>query len=492
MIVTDKNQLETLGGSAVDLTVSNGIVYIAVRSLTAHPITYEESQGLVVVDATSPFNPTLLTRYKTRASITGVRVDPENPSRAYLFDQGEGLIILDVTNPANPVRVGNFHSPASMSDMVRDGDLMYVSDRWNGFSVLDVADPTHPTLVGVYQTREESIAGGNWGIDYHNGMVYLSTGYGGFEIVDASDPANPVFAGTLAGGWPQGVQAGDLKFNPALGDILHVVHDPGAWLRNFNVDDPGNVTDVGSEFLDGGQPFMRDIELTDDGATAHVTRGAQVGAVDVSVANSPELLSMYFPPGQVSTMADIALYEDGQGGIVRYFGGSPGGGFQTFAQDVTDPANPLEAVKFVENSAIAIGTGAGRLFSVGGLGDVRAWSIADNRFAPVLLAASPSVVAGHAGAGNGVGILVEDELVFLSDSWDANEPPSQLLTTGFVVLQMICPNDFNGDGALNILDFVAYQNAFVAQDEDADINGDGMLNILDFVAFQGIFQTGCP
>jgi len=55
-----------------------------------------------------------------------------------------------------------------------------------------------------------------------------------------------------------------------------------------------------------------------------------------------------------------------------------------------------------------------------------------------------------------------------------------------------CPADFNGDGALNILDFVDFQDAFTAQDPSADCNGDGALNILDFVCFQGLFQAGCP
>jgi hypothetical protein len=456
-----------------------------------NPDYHDESQGLVIVDATDRANITPLTKYKTRASVTGVRIDPEDPVRVYLFDQGEGLIILDVSDPTNPIQLGNFHSPGSMPDMVRDGDLMYVSDRWNGFSVLDVSDPTSPALVGIYQTREESIAGGNWGIDHHDGMVYLSTGYAGFEIVDVSDPANPVFAGTLAGGWPLGARAGDLKFNPALGDILHVVLDPGAWLRNFDVGDPGNVIEVGSAFLDGGQPFMRDIELTDDGATVHVTRGAEVGAVDVSVANNPELLSMYFPPGQVSTRADIAMHDDGQGGVVRYISGASQTPPAFFVQDVSDPANPGDPVVFDENSGggMAIGIGAGRIFHVRGNGSVRAWGIAD-RLDPALLANSFEVVASK--SNGGVSILVEEDVIYISDSWDDNKPAFDLDATGVVVLEMVCPNDFNSDGLLNILDFVAYQNAFLMQNPDADINGDGVLNILDFVAFQDIFLHGCP
>jgi len=54
-----------------------------------------------------------------------------------------------------------------------------------------------------------------------------------------------------------------------------------------------------------------------------------------------------------------------------------------------------------------------------------------------------------------------------------------------------CPADFNGDGVLSILDFVAFQTAFQMGDDAADFNGDGVLSILDFVAFQGAFVAGC-
>ena len=54
-----------------------------------------------------------------------------------------------------------------------------------------------------------------------------------------------------------------------------------------------------------------------------------------------------------------------------------------------------------------------------------------------------------------------------------------------------CAADFNGDGALNILDFVAFQNAFVGGDGAADCDGNGALNVLDFVCFHGVFQGGC-
>ena len=55
----------------------------------------------------------------------------------------------------------------------------------------------------------------------------------------------------------------------------------------------------------------------------------------------------------------------------------------------------------------------------------------------------------------------------------------------------VCGADLNGDGQLDILDFVAFQGAFVAGDPGADCNGDGMLDIVDFVCYQGLFTQGC-
>ena len=54
-----------------------------------------------------------------------------------------------------------------------------------------------------------------------------------------------------------------------------------------------------------------------------------------------------------------------------------------------------------------------------------------------------------------------------------------------------CPADFNGDGELSVLDFVAFQIAFVGGDDSADFNGDGELSVLDFVSFQVAFVAGC-
>lgn len=55
-----------------------------------------------------------------------------------------------------------------------------------------------------------------------------------------------------------------------------------------------------------------------------------------------------------------------------------------------------------------------------------------------------------------------------------------------------CLADFDEDGELTVLDFVAFQLAFIAGDPKADFNADGVHNILDFVEFQLAFVAGCP
>ena len=54
-----------------------------------------------------------------------------------------------------------------------------------------------------------------------------------------------------------------------------------------------------------------------------------------------------------------------------------------------------------------------------------------------------------------------------------------------------CLPDWNGDGTVNTLDFIAYLNDWAARDPGADLNGDGVVNTLDFLAFLNAWATGC-
>ena len=55
-----------------------------------------------------------------------------------------------------------------------------------------------------------------------------------------------------------------------------------------------------------------------------------------------------------------------------------------------------------------------------------------------------------------------------------------------------CIADCDGNGMLNVLDFVCFQQEWQAQTATGDCDGNGLYNILDFVCFQTAFQSGCP
>jgi hypothetical protein len=55
-----------------------------------------------------------------------------------------------------------------------------------------------------------------------------------------------------------------------------------------------------------------------------------------------------------------------------------------------------------------------------------------------------------------------------------------------------CPADINGDGALDLFDFLWYVNAFNDGADRADCTGEGVLDIFDFLCFVNAFNEGCP
>jgi len=54
-----------------------------------------------------------------------------------------------------------------------------------------------------------------------------------------------------------------------------------------------------------------------------------------------------------------------------------------------------------------------------------------------------------------------------------------------------CAADFDGNGTVNIFDFLAFQTAYSDGDMSADVDGNGLLNIFDFLAFQTLYGEGC-
>ncbi len=61
-----------------------------------------------------------------------------------------------------------------------------------------------------------------------------------------------------------------------------------------------------------------------------------------------------------------------------------------------------------------------------------------------------------------------------------------------------CPGDFNGDGMVNLADFLAFAGGFGTRSGDAsydanlDMDGNGAVDLSDFLAFAKVFGTACP
>ncbi len=54
-----------------------------------------------------------------------------------------------------------------------------------------------------------------------------------------------------------------------------------------------------------------------------------------------------------------------------------------------------------------------------------------------------------------------------------------------------CRADFNGDGQLNVNDYIAFQTGFATAVPCADFDGNGQHNVNDYIAFQTGFALGC-
>jgi hypothetical protein len=66
----------------------------------------------------------------------------------------------------------------------------------------------------------------------------------------------------------------------------------------------------------------------------------------------------------------------------------------------------------------------------------------------------------------------------LSDTWEFScDPP--------------CYPDLDGNGTLELFDFLSFVNLFNAADPTADCDGNGSLDLFDFLCFTNAFNAGC-
>ena len=111
-------------------------------------------------------------------------------------------------------------------------------------------------------------------------------------------------------------------------------------------------------------------------------------------------------------------------------------------------------------------------------------------------AGSPAIDAGNNVAlteGLALDLAGNPRFVDDPDTIDTGIGPAPIVDMGAYEFQPAsCPADVNGDGQLNVLDFVAFQLLWQAADPAADCDANAEFDVLDFVCYQLAFQAGCP
>lgn len=201
---------------------------------------------------------------------------------------------------------------------------------------------------------------------------------------------------------------------------------------------------------------------------------------DASGAASLILLNTYPPSPNSDWSVVVAL--DADLGVVQLFSGEltllKTGKWVEFRVEIDLDADTVDyfydGEEFVSNKSWTAGIQAG------GLPRIQAIDL----------------YGGEPGAGGTTGTYIDDVSLAPAGGGCAADcnGDGNLNILDFVCYQAEFQNqtdkgDCDGNGDYNILDFVCYQGEFQGGNSSADCNGDGNLNILDFVCFQGLFQT---
>lgn len=173
----------------------------------------------------------------------------------FIADGEEGIKILDAGLTDTPL-VGTYDTPGFAFDLAIRGDTVYVADGSCGLLLLDVTYPEAVSPLGHYQTFGLAKS-----VEVHGDFAFIIDYAYGFQIVDVSDPAVPSYAGHSAA-------LGDIWTMRMGKDGYLYIADVGNGLRIWDVDDPGQLIEIGRFDTPG---YALDVEIKD--GVAYVADG---------------------------------------------------------------------------------------------------------------------------------------------------------------------------------------------------------------------------
>jgi hypothetical protein len=89
--------------------------------------------------------------------------------------------------------VSKFETEGFAQDLIKKGNLLYVSQGQGGLAIIDVSDPAKPFLVS---TTTEGIRGYSTKIAMKDTAVFIANGNFGIGIVSVNDPYHPISFGS--------------------------------------------------------------------------------------------------------------------------------------------------------------------------------------------------------------------------------------------------------------------------------------------------------
>jgi hypothetical protein len=211
-------------------------------------------QQFQIADVNDPSSPKLLSSYFTEIQSLRIQVVKTN---AYVLILARGLAILDISNPTNPIKTGTVNTSQSANDFQVVANYAYIADGAAGLQIVDVRDPHNPLLVAHFDTKGVARS-----VQIINNRVYLSVDTR-LQILDVSTVTTPTLIGTfdtgdylaqsrVAGNYaylfvaPDRVELIDLN-DPIHPSLLATVHVPDA--RSLYVSGPFIYVAAGVEGL---------------------------------------------------------------------------------------------------------------------------------------------------------------------------------------------------------------------------------------------------
>lgn len=209
---------------AYDTVVSGDYAYIA-----------NGVNGLLIVDISTPSNPTQIGLYNTPGLARGISI---LNNYIYLSDQ-DTIEIFDISTPSNPILVGSLPIGAYRT-FIQD-NYLYAVGGFSGLNIVDISTPTNPILVGSNNTTMYPVD-----IYVLGNKAYVADNHAGIKIFDVTDPTTPLLLTAL--NTDNGANAISVK-----GGYAYVGTHGGA--QNFkiiDVSDINNLHNTGALSITGG------------------------------------------------------------------------------------------------------------------------------------------------------------------------------------------------------------------------------------------------